>query len=378
MFGVYVHVPWCRVRCPYCAFAVDTRTEIPHDEWLAGVARDWRQERPHFAGRSTTLAFGGGTPSRARVADLAQVIDWVAPSGEVSLEANPEDVSATAVAAWIRAGVNRVTVGVQTTLPTHARHLGRAHSARQARAAVSLLRDSELGSVGLDLIFGVPGQSLADFAADLSFAVESKVDHVSLYGLTVEAGTRFAERGVPEADGDAWREMYDEGVRTLERAGLHRYEVSNFARPGHRAQHNEHYWRARHWAGLGPSAHGWRPDGTRVARPAAWDDWSTGAPSLEERPEPRALLRELLWSTLRHVDGADRARLRALTGIEVRLPAALANGDLATIVGDRVRLQDAGYPLADAISEAIWTASVAGGPRHPIDDGAYLPGAAGD
>lgn len=377
MFGVYVHVPWCRLRCPYCAFSVDTRVDVPHDDWCVGLARDWAEEQRHFRGAPSTLAFGGGTPSRARPGDIARVVEWVAPTGEVSLEANPEDVTDEAVAGWLAAGVTRVTVGVQSTVPGVARGLARLHTSRQSRAAVSRLRDSALASVGIDLMFGVDGQSNEALAQDLGFAIDAGVDHVSLYGLTIEAGTRFAARGVRVADDERWRALYDLGVSLLGANGLPRYEVSNFARPGHRAQHNEHYWRARPWAGLGPSAHGWRPDGTRVARPAGFDAWRDGAPATEETPTPDELLHDLLWSTLRHVDGVDRARVRALTGREVRLPVALVEGGLVWGDDEHVRLSTSGFPVADAVSEALWRASTRGDRRDTIGDSAYLPIAMG-
>ncbi|MBM4392761.1 MAG: radical SAM family heme chaperone HemW [Deltaproteobacteria bacterium] len=357
MFGVYVHAPWCRIHCPYCAFFVDTRAEVPHEEWLAGIRRDWARERPHFPGPPRTLAFGGGTPSRLLAAHVAALVAEVQPEGEVSLEANPEDIDAGTLAAWSRAGVDRLTIGVQSFVPAVARRLGRAHTARQAEAAVELAMESGLRSVGIDLIFGAEGQALADLEEDLDLAVALGVDHVSLYGLSIEEGTDYARRGRRPADDDTWREMYDLGVARLHDAGLIRYEVSNFARAGHRSAHNETYWRGGRWMGLGPSAHGWRPDNARVANPADWAAWASGAAPSVETPAPEALLRELLWSTLRHIDGVELATTRALTGIEVRLPATLRDAGLLRAAGGAILLERDGFPLADALAEALWAAS---------------------
>lgn len=367
MFGVYVHAPWCRIHCPYCAFFVDTRKDVPHEAWLAGIRRDWERERPHFAGRPATLALGGGTPSRLLPEHVAAVVALVEPSGEVSLEANPEDVDADALAAWSRAGVNRLTLGVQSFVPAVARRLGRAHTARQAENAVTLAMESGLGSIGIDLIFGMEEQSIADLEEDLDLAVALGVDHVSLYGLSIEEGTQFARRGRRAVDDDTWREMYDLAIARLRDAGLSRYEVSNFAREGHRSAHNETYWRAGRWMGLGPSAHGWRPDNGRVANVSDWEAWRLGAPPTVETPAPEALLRELLWSTLRHVDGVDLAHARALTGIEVRLPAALRDSGLLRESPTWIRLEEEGFPLADALAEGLWVASTDASP----EPGAY-------
>jgi oxygen-independent coproporphyrinogen-3 oxidase len=174
-------------------------------------------------------------------------------------------------------------------------------------------------------------------------------------------------------DDDGWRALYDLGVSRLREAGIERYEVSNFARGGHRSAHNEHYWRARRWVGLGPSAHGWRPDGVRVANPSDLASWSAGVAPKCERPTPDQLLRELLWSTLRHVDGVDRAHLRASTGRELRCPAALLREGLVFADAASVRLTEAGFPLADAIAEALHGATVASQTSSDSRDRAYLP-----
>jgi oxygen-independent coproporphyrinogen-3 oxidase len=179
----------------------------------------------------------------------------------------------------------------------------------------------------VDLMFAVPGQTLADFAADLDRIVEISPDHVSLYGLTLEPGTPFARVAarkpasprLAEAADDLWRAMYDLALERLESAGIHRYEVSNFAREGHRCLHNEHYWRARSWAGLGASAHGFRPDLTRTTSRADVDGYIEDPASIGETVPPHLLAVEIIGSTLRHVDGLDLALLEHLTGCTVNL-----------------------------------------------------------
>ncbi len=349
VFGVYVHVPWCRTRCPYCAFVVDTRRTPDDDAWRAAVLADWTRERGHFAGSPETLSFGGGTPSRAEIGALAAVVDAVAPRGEVSLEANPEDVTAESLRAWRDLGVTRLSLGVQTFDPAIAPKLGRAHSAREARAALELCASAGFTSFSIDLIFGLPEQGEASLLADIDLAATLGVPHLSLYSLTIEPDTTFAKRGRAPVDDDAWASLHDVAVQRLERHGLSRYELSNFARPGHRSVHNEHYWRARRWAGLGPGAHGWRPDGTRVANSGDVAAWLAGAPAEVERPDARAMLYELVWSTLRHVDGVDRALVHRLTGFRPTAPRDLVTHALVEQTEEFIRLRPPGFAVSDSI-----------------------------
>lgn len=370
-YGVYVHVPWCRARCPYCAFDVDVRRARPHDAFGDAVLREWDLRRGVVAGRPATVYFGGGTPSLAPPAWIARVLRALdpLPGAEVSMEVNPGDTDAERLAGYRAAGVSRISVGVQTFDATIAGRLGRRRDAAAAPDVLRLARDAGFVSVSLDLIFAVPGQTPASLRDDLARVADAAPDHVSLYGLTIEEGTAFAKGRRAPMDEDAWRALYDLAVEGLAAGGWARYEVSNFARPGHRSRHNEHYWRARHWVGLGPSAHGWWPDGTRAANVAGVDAFLGAADPLAsaERPAADALAFELIWSTLRHVDGLDRAALRRWTGLDVRPTDAATRAGLLEVDGDRVRLRDAGFPLADALAEAL-----AEGAR-PVD--AAAPGA---
>lgn len=359
MYGVYVHIPWCRKRCPYCAFVVDTRRGPPHAAYTDAVLRAWEVERAWFPGRPSTVYFGGGTPSEAPPEEIARLVAALAPEpgAEVTLEANPGGLGADPRArldALRAAGVTRLSLGVQSFQEHVARALGRAHDARDARELVEVASDAGFASLSFDLIFGVPGQSETDFEADLATTAALGAAHVSLYGLTILEGTAFARRGVEAPDDDRWRALYDRAVALLPAAGLERYEVANFARPGHRARHNELYWRARPWAGLGVGAHGWRPDGTRTQVPDALDAFlAGGAPPVLDRPGPRELAAELIGSTLRHVDGLDRAALRRWTGLDVAPPAHLLAGGLLRAEGDSLHLGSDGFPLADALAARL-------------------------
>lgn len=356
MYGVYVHIPWCRRQCPYCAFAISTRPDPPHAAYTDAVLRDWKRQAPHFPGAASSVYFGGGTPSLAPPAEIARILAGIGPTpgAEVSMEANPAELAAP-LTAYRDVGVNRLSLGVQSFDPWVARRLGRGHGSDDARALVEEAQAAGFRSVSFDLIFAVPGQDVARYRADLDAVVALAPDHVSLYGLTIEPGTPFSRSKRPPVDDDVWRAMYDLAVDTLASSGLERYEVSNFARPGHRSVHNEHYWRARAWAGVGASAHGWRPDGVRVANPPDAETYLSRADTTaaEERPTPSALAYELLWSTLRHVDGVDRAALRARTGLDVDVPAALVREGLLRVDDVSVRLTPAGFPLADALAARL-------------------------
>lgn len=361
-WGVYVHLPWCRVRCPYCAFVVSGARAPDHAGTRDRLLGEWEAARDHFPGRPTTLFFGGGTPSRTPPADVAALIRAIDPSGEVSLEANPDDLDPDRLGAWVDAGVNRLSLGVQSFLPAVGRRIGRATSARAGRDAV-VAALARFPTVSVDLIFGVPGQSPEALAEDLAVAIGLGVPHVSAYGLTIEPGTPFHRAGIPAADEDAWADLYQQVVETLGAAGLERYEVSNFARPGHRCVHNEHYWRGRPWAGLGPGAHGWLPDGRRTAGAAEVEAWLRGAPGpTPARPGDRELAAELIGSTLRHVDGLDRARLRAWTGLDVDPPASLVRVGLLDPTPDRIRLGTSGFALADGLASRLCAGLVAAPP----------------
>lgn len=360
LYGAYVHIPWCRIRCPYCAFVVDARRDRPHEAYADAVLRAWAAEREHFPGRPATVYFGGGTPGLTPAPVLGRLIRGLdpLPDAEVTVEVNPGEIDDDGLAALRDAGVTRVSVGVQSFLAPVARRLGRTTAARAAPGVVAAALAAGFASVTLDLVFAVPGQSEADWAEDLARALGTGVPHVSLYGLTIEPGTPFARAGVPAADDDRWRAAYDRAVDTLGAAGVHRYEVSNFARDGHRSVHNEHYWRARPWAGLGVGAHGWRPDGARTAFPAEVEAFLAAPvprPAVE-RPSPEEVYAELVGSTLRHVDGVDRARVHRLTGLRPEVPPGLRRSGLVVEDDASIRLASEGFPVADAIAARLCAA----------------------
>jgi oxygen-independent coproporphyrinogen-3 oxidase len=237
-----------------------------------------------------------------------------------------------------------------------ARRLGRARSSAVAADVVRRVADA-VPTFAVDLMFAVPGEGADPLRRDLDAALALGAPHVSLYGLTIEEGTRFARAAARGAlvpvDADAWRATYDAAVAHLRGAGVDRYEVSNFARPGHESAHNLLYWSDAPYLGLGPSAHGYLPDGTRTVDVAALDAWlaTPDGTATTERPTGRARATDLLVSALRSVRGVDRDHLRARTGLDApdAVVAALARAGLLRAEGRRIALTDAGFPVCDAV-----------------------------
>lgn len=266
---LYVHVPFCARRCGYCDFAIAVRREVPSAAFADAILREWAgwKDAPRWGGARTlaTLYFGGGTPSRLAPDALGRLIAGIVAErpleagAEVTLEANPEDVTAAAARAWAAAGVNRVSLGVQSFDPAVLAWMHRTHTADDVPRAVAVLREAGLTNLSLDLIYALPDQLQRDWARDLDQALALAPEHLSLYGLTVEQGTplgRWVARGevAPTAEG-RYAEEFLLAHQRLTAAGFRHYEVSNYGRPGREAVHNSAYWRRAPYLGLGPSAH---------------------------------------------------------------------------------------------------------------------------
>jgi len=366
IWGAYVHIPWCRIRCPYCAFAVEdlrsAQATTTPAAYTAAVRAQWEAHGEAFVGPPSSVAFGGGTPSLHPPEELSRVLAALdpAPGAEVTLEANPEDLDRDRIAALQDLGVTRLSLGVQTFQRHTARVLARVHTVEAAQAALRGVAHAGFESWSVDLIFGIPGQTREDLERDLDVVLSEDVPHLSLYGLSEEEGTPYA-RGVTlgrfqPPGSDTWRALYDLARHRLAEAGLDQYEVSNFARPGHRSRHNEHYWRVRPWAGLGLAAHGRLPDGTGtvsrselpryLAQPHTWESCTP--------PSARALAEELLLCCLRHVDGLDLARLSALGwSLERRAVEALVGRGWARLGPGTLCLTPAGLPVADTATASL-------------------------
>jgi oxygen-independent coproporphyrinogen III oxidase len=263
---VYVHVPFCARRCSYCDFAIAVRRTVPVNEYISALTAELARR---YAGDdvwlASTLYLGGGTPSRLGADGVVRLMDalrtriTLAPGAEVTIEANPDDVTPAAVAAWRGAGVTRLSLGAQSFDPRALEWMHRTHTAGQIETAVGAARDGGIESLSLDLIFALPATVPRSWPADLAAALALGPDHLSLYGLTVERATplgRWVARGaVTAASDDRYAEEYLAAHHALAAAGFEHYEVSSFAKPGGRSRHNSGYWSGAAYAGLGPGAH---------------------------------------------------------------------------------------------------------------------------
>jgi oxygen-independent coproporphyrinogen-3 oxidase len=380
--GVYVHFPFCGVRCPYCDFAVDTRTDIPHDAYADAVIAELAARRAWFegAGPLASIYFGGGTPGLWRPDALARVLEAVratfgapdAASLEITVEANPGEVDEPPLRALFAAGVNRLSLGAQAFEDRLLRTLGRNHAAAAIPVAVRAARAAGFEALSLDLIFAVPGQSRDDWRRALEATIALGPDHVSAYALTVERGTAFGalDRAgkLARPDDEEAAAMFEEAGAALAAAGLPRYEVSSYARPGRRARHNGLYWTGAPYLGLGASAASFRPlaDGTgwRFSNPRATETYLAAAragavvPRHVERRSAAELEDEALWLGLRTVDGLDRAAHRARYGRDPLDGRAAAQGCLEAgwlvVDSKSVRLTPAGFLVADEVATRLW------------------------
>ncbi|OGQ11998.1 MAG: hypothetical protein A2138_21590 [Deltaproteobacteria bacterium RBG_16_71_12] len=375
--AVYVHVPYCRRRCPYCDFSIEIRSA--DGGFAAAVGAELLARAAELPWPAHSLSFGGGTPSALPADALAELVGAVrghglAPDAEVSLEANPEDVSAELAHAWRAAGVTRVSLGVQSFDDGVLAWLGRAHRADQARAAVQAVRDAGIPHLGLDLIVGVPVEGGSRVERDVEEAARLGVGHVSAYLLTLEPGTplvRLIARGTrAPLDEERQVDAYQLVQQLLVACGFAQYEVSSFAQAGEESRHNRLYWAHRPYLGLGPGAHSMRelPDGAVLRRhtTARLDRWLAAPDAAAHDDEtlgPAHALREAVAFGLRDVAlGVDldvlAARRRAdPSPILAALAAARERGEVAGIDGGRrFRLTALGARFADRVARDVLAA----------------------
>lgn len=364
--AAYIHVPFCRHRCGYCNFTVIAGRDDAIDGYVAALDRELAGlGRPREV---DTLFLGGGTPTHLARQPLMRLLELVtrafslAAGHEFSVEANPRDVTPEIVDCLADAGVNRISLGVQSFAPRKLTLLERDHSAAEIRAAVAAAR-RRIADVSLDLIFGVPGESLAEWQADLDAALDLAPEHVSTYGLTFEKGARFwsrRERGeLQSVEEETERRLYETAIDSLTGHGFDHYEVSNFARPGHTCRHNITYWTGREYFAAGPGAARY-VGGVREMNHRSTTTWmrrlAAGESPVQEREaldaEDRA--RERLVFGLRMLRGIDTEEFRRETGFDV---TALVGDPLRRyrelgflqMDGPRLHLTRAGLLVSDSL-----------------------------
>ncbi|WP_298916721.1 radical SAM family heme chaperone HemW [uncultured Algimonas sp.] len=373
--AVYLHWPYCGRICPYCDFNVHLDKRAGEAERLvqAMVAdlshwRSWTGAR-----RIGSVHFGGGTPSlltETQLSVLLGAIDnlWGLPTGtEIALEANPKDITDMRARMWQHAGLNRLSVGVQSFDDAVLTRLGRDHDGAAAHGALQRAIEN-IGSVSADLIFGVRGEDGGRLEADLDRLLDLGVGHISTYQLTIEPGTAFAKaeaRGARLAIGEEASADAFQAIRArLTTAGFVHYEVSNFAKPGQKSAHNLAYWRGRDYVGVGPGAHGrlWTQDG-RIAtetalRPQAYAESVAETGSGVSRRETLgrdAAVAEYAMMGLRIDEGVSLHRLEQMRGQAVRIDPILIEDGFLRIENDRLVVTSSGRMVLDAVTRALLT-----------------------
>ena len=265
MAGIYIHIPFCKTRCAYCDFYSTTQTSL-RERYIQALCRELELRNGYLQGHPVhTVYFGGGTPSQLRPTDLERIfgllykVYGLEQCTEITLEANPDDLTDDYVAALARLPFNRVSMGIQTFHDPTLRLLNRRHTAAQAVAAVNRLRRAGIRNISIDLIYGLPGETQERWEADLRQALSLDVEHISAYLLTYEEGTplyRMKQQGqVQEADEDSCLCFFTTLMDTLAANGYEHYEISNFCKPGFHSRHNSSYWQGTPYLGCGPSAH---------------------------------------------------------------------------------------------------------------------------
>jgi putative oxygen-independent coproporphyrinogen III oxidase len=357
-------------KCPYCDFNSHVRDGVDQAAWQAALLADLRHEAGLLPGRQiSSIFFGGGTPSLmppATVAALiaeADVLWGLTDDCEITLEANPNSVEVANFAALATAGVNRVSIGAQSFDVQALEFLGRAHDADEARRAIATAQ-ANFARVSFDLIYARPGQSLGAWESELAEALAFGTDHLSLYQLTIEPGTRFATLAAKGdlviPDGDAAADLFEATDALTRAAGLPRYEVSNHARVGSESRHNLTYWRYGDYAGAGPGAHG-RRLGQATERHKKPENYLGAVErnghglKVESVLTPMQRANEALVMGLRLTEGVDLARVEAMSGLgrmeflDAGAVARLAGQGVVAMDGDRLRVNDAGILLLDSV-----------------------------
>ena len=365
--ALYVHWPFCVSKCPYCDFNSHVRESVDQAAWRTAMLADLAHEAAELPGRRLgSIFFGGGTPSLMPPETVAAVIEaaekhWgFEPGVEITLEANPSSVEAARFADIAAAGVNRVSLGLQALDDGALRFLGRAHGVDEGLAALDTAQRA-FDRVSFDLIYARPDQTLPDWEAELTRALSFGTEHLSLYQLTIEPGTRFAtlfEKGELKAyDPDAAADLFEATRDMTAAAGLPAYEVSNHARPGAESRHNLTYWRYSDYAGIGPGAHG-RRGGMATVRHKKPENWLSAlgrnghGMEREDPLDPHDRGVEALVMGLRLAEGVDLARIPDAP-LDHKALAVMETQGLVARTGTRLVVTDTGMPVLEAILREV-------------------------
>ena len=358
-FGLYVHVPFCASKCRYCDFYSFAGKESQMDDYVRAVARSGAEFAPQLAGRTAdTVYFGGGTPSLIGGARLERMLCAlhsqfsIAPDAEITVECNPDSMTQDLLHVLRRAGVNRLSVGVQSAQDDELRLLGRRHTFAQAQDAIRRAQDAGFDNISLDLMYGLPGQTQARFMQSVEAVLDLQPAHLSCYSLKLEPGTPMGQENPVLPDDDAQADLYLALCGRLRRAGFDHYEISNWARPGRASRHNSRYWTLSDYLGLGPGAHSYLA-GRRFFYPASLAVFCGDAQPVQEDAVCFAPHGEYLMLRLRTADGVDTADFARRFGRSFAPYAAhlraLEKPGLAARTPSGWRLTEAGFLVSNLI-----------------------------
>ncbi len=375
-FSLYVHIPWCQSKCPYCDFNSHAAASWPEADYTRALISEleYRARAPSYSGqRIRTIFFGGGTPSLFDPKSIGQIIEaasrvcGIEDDAEITLEANPGTVDLAKLVGMRAAGVNRISFGAQSFNAATLKFLGRIHSADETRAAAKMAHRAGFERLNLDLIFAVPGQTVADVMFDIESVAALEPDHISAYNLTFEEGTAFftdLKRGrIKQLATDEQAAMYQAVREEIPRRGYAMYEISNYAAPGHEARHNLTYWRGQTYLGIGAGAHSYAGDGRGgrrwwneklPARYIAAIDARAHAEAGAESIDEATAQSEYVFLNLRLRDGFALADFHDRFGRNFEcifggVATPLLNHGLLTIERGRVFLTDRGLEMADSV-----------------------------
>ena len=364
MAGLYVHIPFCHSKCAYCDF-YSMPNAAKMEQLIDALAKEWELRRDEVDWSDTnTIYLGGGTPSIVPLHLLDKLIATfdINNVAEFTIEANPEDVTAEKAEAWRKMGINRISMGVQSLDDEQLRLIGRRHTATEAIEAVDAIKKAGFDNFSLDLIYGLPGQTLDSWRDSLLRLIDLQPCHLSAYMLSYEPGTRLTAMlktgKVREADEETLIAMYDCLIEEARKAGYEHYEISNFAKPGRRAAHNSAYWDGTPYLGIGPSAHSYDGSQRRI-NPANLKQYleriDAGEPAwvLDEENEDNRF-NDMLITALRTAEGVDLETLPANRKSQLLKDAApyVQSGDL-TLTPTRLRFAERSWLISDSIMSAL-------------------------
>ncbi|OGV67530.1 MAG: hypothetical protein A3K19_17645 [Lentisphaerae bacterium RIFOXYB12_FULL_65_16] len=361
--ALYIHVPFCAAKCAYCAFySLPAPAAAQRRQYLNRIAAEFADTAPR-TGPLKTVFIGGGTPSFLSDNELRELLQAVrssftfAPDAEFTIECNPDSLNPDKIAVLVATGVNRVSLGIQSFSPRFRACIGRQGGLAGLERHIALLRDHGIANLGADLIYAIPGQTLADWEADLRQTLALGVQHLSTYALTVEENTRLTGDAVRPVDEQLAVDMWDRAAQVAESAGLRRYEVSNLAVPGAECRHNLDIWYGAAYLGCGPAASSY--DGmTRWTHRSSLDEWLRHVSPETDVLTPQARAAEVLTFGLRTVAGWPRKLFRERTGfdlVELRgeAIASLVRDGLLELTPDVLRPTRQGLLFADTVAEQL-------------------------